>query len=92
MGFQTGKTLVIIGVKDLIYKGVVNEGDVIQMLHRHCSGDWSEMDEMDQQSNKEAVESGEDRVFSFYKVKDVDFYINTEWDRSYTTVLLPSEY
>jgi hypothetical protein len=32
------------------------------------------------------------RIFSLYKVEEVEFYVITEWDRSVTTILLPSEY
>ena len=40
-----------------------------------------------------ALKSGEDRLFSSYQVtRDLKLWIITEWDRSVTTLLLPSEY
>ena len=40
-----------------------------------------------------ALRSGEDRLFSSYQVTpDLKLWIITEWDRSVTTLLLPSEY
>ncbi len=64
----------------------------IELLTRHVSGDWAEMDEEDQALNKDAIANG-DRILSVYTFEnDVKFYVITEWDRSVTTILLPSEY
>lgn len=64
----------------------------IHFIARHVSGDWSEMDAEDQQTNREALECGA-RVFSSYATKDGQkLWIITEADRSVTTLLLPSEY
>lgn len=64
-----------------------------EFLDRHLSGDWGEMDEHDSRLNDRALESGEDRIFSSYHTSAGEkLWIITEWDRSATTVLLPSEY
>lgn len=42
--------------------------------------------------NDRAVESGDDRIFSAYTIEGHRVYIITEWDRSYTTMLLAEEY
>ncbi len=63
----------------------------LDLLRRHMSGDWSEMDKDDQQSNREAITEGS-RIFSAYTIQDVKFWVITEADRSSTTILLPSEY
>ena len=55
------------------------------------SGDWSEMDVDDQESNRDAITEGS-RIFSAYTVQDVKFWVITEADKSSTTILLPSEY
>jgi hypothetical protein len=55
------------------------------------SGDWSEMDVEDQQSNREAISEGS-RIFSAYIIQGTKFWVITEADRSSTTILLPSEY
>ena len=42
---------------------------------------------------QDALKSGEDRLFSSYQVAPgLKLWIITEWDRSVTTLLLPSEY
>ena len=63
----------------------------LDLLRKHMSGDWAEMDAEDQQSNREAITEGS-RVFSAYTIQDTKFWVITEADRSSTTILLPSEY
>jgi hypothetical protein len=63
----------------------------LDLLRRHMSGDWTEMDVEDQQANREAMVEG-DRVFSAYTIQGIKFWVITEADRSATTILLPSEY
>jgi hypothetical protein len=61
-------------------------------LRRHASGDWGELDEHDKEMNRLALDQP-DRIFSCYRLKDrTKFYVITEFDRSSTTILLPSEY
>lgn len=38
------------------------------------------------------TENGDDRIFARYNNEEGDVYIITEWDRSVTTILFPSEY
>lgn len=61
------------------------------MLYRHQSLESSELCAEDRQANIDAVKNG-DRVFSRYSVNGQKLYIITEWDRSYTTILLAEEY
>lgn len=63
----------------------------LDLLRRHMSGDWGEMDNEDQQANREAVVLGS-RVFSAYTIEETKFWVITEADRSATTILLPREY
>ena len=63
----------------------------LDLLRRHMTGDWTEMDVEDQQANREAIVEG-DRVFSAYIIQGIKFWVITEADRSVTTILLPSEY
>jgi len=66
--------------------------DILSGLARHARRDWGDLCREDRMLNDIALEDG-GRLFSAYHSHDgVKFYIITEWDRSYTTVLLPSEY
>ena len=63
----------------------------MELLSRHQSGDWGDLDKEDIRSNYQALSHGE-RIFSAYKFDTVKFWVITEWDRSATTILLPEEY
>jgi hypothetical protein len=64
---------------------------VVSCLNKHISGDWGDVCAEDKATNDQALKDG-DRVLSAYKVGDVKIWIITEYDRSYTTILLPEEY
>lgn len=72
------------------------------LIRRYLSGDWGEMEEVDIQSNDEALKVG-NRLLASYEIPDSlksnmlnkfdeKIWIITEWDRSVTTILFPSEY
>ncbi len=69
------------------------EVDLAPYLRRHCCGDWGEeLSEDDCEANESALRSGA-RILSRYRTPAGDrLYIITEWNRSMTTVMLPSEY
>lgn len=53
--------------------------------------DWGDTCEEDAELNDEAVKSGE-RILAAYETSQGTIWIITEWDRSVTTILFPSEY
>jgi hypothetical protein len=64
----------------------------IQLLARHVTGDWGDLDEEDKQENELSVDQGF-RILSAYTLSTgAKVWIITEADRSVTTILLPSEY
>lgn len=66
--------------------------DISTALDRHKSGDWGEVCESDWKANDNAIKDG-DRILSSYTGSAGDkFWIITEADRSYTTVLMPDDY
>mgnify|MGYP002652373312 CR=1 FL=1 len=66
--------------------------EVFDCLMRHAEGDWGDVCQEDWALNDEALEN-ESRLLSSYRTKEgVQFWIITEWDRSYTTILLPEDY
>jgi hypothetical protein len=63
-----------------------------EFLDRHVNGDWGEVPDADKQENELSVEQGF-RILSAYTTNAGEqIWIITEADRSYTTILLPSEY
>lgn len=66
--------------------------DPAELLARHVSGDWGELDEEDRTENDFSV--GNDlRILSAYTLESgVKVWLITEADRSATTFLLPDDY
>lgn len=63
-----------------------------QFLHRHQVGDWGIVDEADRKENDFSVQEGL-RILSAYRLAtEVKIWVITEWNRTVTTILLPSEY
>ena len=66
--------------------------DVLKAAHRHQTGDWGDLSAEDAQANELALLEGS-RLLSAYKDRhNTVFWIITEADRSYSTILLPSDY
>lgn len=66
--------------------------EVFRAIQRHQAGDWGEMEPEDRVANDRAMVDGS-RIFSRYvTTAGITFWIITEADRSFTTVLLPEDY
>lgn len=67
---------------------------VSDSLKRYLNCDWGDLAEDDKKMNDEAVRTGESRILAAYLIpgSEEKIWIITEWDRSCTTVLYPSEY
>jgi hypothetical protein len=90
MLFSLGQIVMTRGIADLVAVGKV---DVLSLVSRHATGDWGELDAQDKQLNDDAVKSGGRILSSYCQSPELGkVWIITEWDRSYTTVLLPDEY
>ena len=86
--FPLGQVVATEGIGTLMENGI----DVMQYLARHQRGDWGDLDEADNISNNQALKN-DWRLLSNYEVTDgTNIWIVTEYDRSVTTLLLPSEY
>jgi len=88
--FDLGRVLTTPGAEQ-----AMNEAGISyeSLLSRHAAGDWGDLDEDDKRANDLALASGEDRIFSAYRLLTGEtVWLITEADRSATTALLPSEY
>lgn len=64
----------------------------LNLLNRHLSGDWGDVDAEDAATNDEALRCRL-RLLSAYEIgPDTTIWLITEADRSVTTFLLPEEY
>jgi len=71
----------------------LNLVDAFCFVSRHLCCDWGDLCDEDWALNNAAVLSGEGRIFSSYTdSNDVKFWIITEHNNEYTTVLLPEDY
>ena len=94
--FLLGKVVMTRSVSlTLINHDVLIGHEVINhVLSRHASGDWGDLDEEDLEANEYALKNG-DRLFSSYNIdcgSESKLWVITEYDRSVTTVLFPSDY
>jgi hypothetical protein len=87
---ELGQVCMTHGVSDLVAIGRFNP---IELLRRHRSGDWGDLSDSDKRQNDQATRKGDDRVMSAYAITPtLTVWVITEWDRTVTTLLLPSEY
>lgn len=92
MKFKLGCLVATRGVADLIDSSPSFAEFVSASLKRYSDCDWGEMTEDDIAMNNHAVKSGDERIHAAYEYPEGKIWIITEWDRSVTTVLFPSEY
>jgi hypothetical protein len=87
--FPLGQTLITPGADEAIrYAGQLP----LEFLLKHQAGDWGDVCKEDWRENDLSLKQGF-RILSSYRTKAGEkIWLITEWDRSVTTVLLPSEY
>jgi hypothetical protein len=86
--FELGQVLITRPALSVCEKKEVNATD---FLRRHVLGDFGDLCAEDKAANRAAIKHG-GRILSAYHVQDEKFYVITEADRSYTTILLASDY
>ena len=72
--------------------GAIDGGSIKAALSRHSRCDWGDVCDSDWQMNNQAATHGERILSAYHDAEETKFWIITEADRSYTTVLLPSDY
>jgi hypothetical protein len=65
---------------------------VYDAFKRYIQADWGDLCSEDKQVNNDALLYGNRILAAYSDSKGIKFWIITEGDRSYTTVLLPEEY
>lgn len=92
--FNPGQIVATAGVDNRLNNDEKFREFAFHSLERHLNCDWGDMDEEDKQQNDYAVMHDE-RLLSCYIFEpgtDDKIWIITEWDRSVTTILFPSDY
>ena len=91
MKFELGDVYMTQGISERLEKDGEFAIFIMLSLNRHISGDWGDLGKEDKAANDEALEN-DNRILSAYNYPDYKIWIITEWDRSSTTILFPSEY
>ncbi len=87
--FPLGQVLATPGALDALE----DSGQTINdFLDRHVQGDWGELCQEDWRANETALEQGCRLLSAYTTTNGEKLWLITEWDRSATTLLLPSEY
>jgi hypothetical protein len=86
--FPLGRVVATPGAIVLMEVARIDPG---QLLQRHQSGDWGDLDADDQRQNDDAVQRWL-RILSAYGTPPDRLWVITEADRSVTTILRPDEY
>lgn len=90
--FSLGRVVATPGALELLSEAGEDPND---LLDRHRSGDWGELDARDRRENELSLKNGF-RILSSYPVGretgKEKVWIITEADRSVTTILLPEDY
>lgn len=94
--FSLGLMTATASVSSLMIEDETFQIFCIKSLQKHSAGDWGDLEDEDKESNDFAVHNNE-RILSSYLLPDPigtdeKIWIITEWDRSATTILFPSEY
>lgn len=89
--FTLGQVVTTQGVIGLLEENQLPQTRLSELLTRHISGDWGNVPKEDKELNDSSLDHG-GRLMSSYTVANQTIWIITEWDRSYTTLMLPSEY
>lgn len=86
--FNLGSVVAIPAALEHCEKSQVNP---LQLLGRHISGDWGDLEQEDIKANENALAYGA-RIFSSYQVGTSKVWVITEADRSSTCLMLPEDY
>lgn len=90
--FKMGELFVTNGVNCLRKEDFKFEVFLHDSMKKYVNGDWGDMCEEDKKLNDYSVINGERIVAKYNYNEDVAIYVITEWNRSYTTIMLTEEY
>jgi hypothetical protein len=82
----------VVGTPGALDAMIEAEQNPAELLVRHVTGDWGDLDDADKEENELSVKEGF-RILSAYELETgVKVWVITEWNRCVTTILLPDEY
>ena len=92
MNFELGQLVATRQVSTKMDNNKVFRTEVFQALDKYMKCDWGSVPEGDAAINDKAVRENNERILAAYNTCAGEIWIITEWDRSYTTIIFPSDY
>lgn len=89
--FELGQVVMTQGIAEAMKQSEVFTHEVAVAGGKYKLCDWGITCKEDAEMNNVAVQAGE-RILAVYETCKGNIWIITEWDRSVTTILFPSEY
>ena len=89
--FELGQIVMTKSISVKVSQNTKFQLQVINALLRYGEKDWGIVSQNDKDANDWGLENG-DRLLAAYETCEGEIWIITEWDRSVTTILFPSEY
>lgn len=91
--FKTGRTVITRAIAEMMQTDNAFAEFVNTSFNRYLNCDWGSMDKEDKALNDAAVKNGDERIHASYiDSTGRKIWIITEWNRSVTTILFPSDY
>jgi hypothetical protein len=87
--FRTGQVVATPGALEALEEAGQTVND---FLDRHLQGNWGELSDEDWRANDQALQDNSRLLSAYTTATGEKIWVITEWDRSYTTLLLPEEY
>ena len=87
--FPLGQVVATVGALDALVQAKQKPEE---FLARHQAGDWGEVPPEDAAENEFSLKKNFRLMSAYTLSNEVKIWIITEYDRSITTILLPSEY
>ena len=85
--FCLGRIVATVNARDSL-----TQKDILEGIRRHQAGDWGSLSEPDWAANDRGLVVGGRLVSRYYGANGTKFWIITEADRDFTTILLPEDY
>lgn len=79
------------GIADEMENNPAFAREISAAFGRYLRQDWGDLCQEDAELNDQSIKIGE-RILAAYPTSKGKVWIITEWDRSVTTILFPSEY
>lgn len=97
VSFPLGQTVVTAAVASVMEGNPAFAKFVQVCMDRHAKGDWGQLSADDRKQNDQGWNNGGQLMSSYpidptWGIDGDKLWIITEWDRSVTTVLFPSDY